>query len=121
MKSNKQVKQMIADIKLQGRKAIWSGEESEVFAAKNLKQVEDEFGITEEFPDEYNNVVSTSWRFWWKPCLSEKVWKDGKYITRGKPAYNRCGELMEAFEYLPLICGVYGGADDVVQVYTSYN
>ncbi|HDY8168844.1 TPA: hypothetical protein RQK98_004173 [Vibrio vulnificus] len=118
---NKRAKQMITDVVLQGRKAIWSGDETEVFAAKSLKCIEDEFGITEEFPDEYGNVVSANWRYWWRPCLCEKQYQNGKYITRGKPAYNRHGELMEEFEYLPLICGVYGAADDVAQVSTSYN
>ncbi|GAB3528565.1 hypothetical protein [Photobacterium alginatilyticum] len=120
MKSNKQVKQMITDVTLQGRKAIWFGEESEIFAAKNLEQLENEFGEKEEFPDAYGNVVSADWRFWWKPCLCEKDYKNGKYITHGQPAYNRQGELTVAFEYLPLICGVYGNTNDVAQVSSSY-
>lgn len=94
---NKRAKQMICDVVLQGRVAIWHGEESEIFAAKNLKQLNDEFGMNEEFPDKFDNVISKDYRFWWKPCIDEE------------------GNV------LPLICGVYGGADDVAQVTTSYN
>ena len=118
---NKRVKQMICDVVLKGRKAVWYGDETEVFAAKSLKQIEDEFGITEEFPDEYNNIVSANWRYWWKVCLSEKEYTNGKYITKGASVYNKHGELIPEYERLPLICGVYGGADDVAQVLTSYN
>lgn len=119
---NKRVKQMIADVVLQGRKAFWHGDETEVFAAKSFDQLNDEFGM-EEFPDEFGNVVATNWKYWWKCCVSEKEWchKKGKYITKGSPVHNRKGEIMEELERLPLICGVYGGAEDVAQVSTSYN
>ncbi|MEZ9372138.1 hypothetical protein AB4235_05590 [Vibrio cyclitrophicus] len=118
---NKRVKQMIVDITLQGRKAIWSGDESEVFAAKDIEHVEQYFGITEEFKDEHDNVASSNWRFWWAPCLCEKEYKDGRYVLRGKQAFNKHGEKMEQFETMPLICGVYGDASDVAQILTSYN
>ncbi len=93
---NKQVKQMICDITLQGRVAMWHGDESEIFAAKNLEQLNEEFGV-EEFPDKFNNVISKSYKFWWLPCVDE----DGNV--------------------LPSISGVYGGGDDVAQVSTSYD
>lgn len=120
---NKRAKQMICDVVLQGRVAIWHGEESEVFAANSVEQLDEEFGKLDDeaYYDNNGNVVSKNWRYWWSPCVCEKQWKDGKYITCGTPVYNRSGELMEEFEKLPLICGVYGGGDDVAQVTTSYN
>ncbi|CAH9016526.1 hypothetical protein VP137E351_P0068 [Vibrio phage 137E35-1] len=36
---NIRAKQMIADVALKGRKAIWYGEESEIFAAKKCSTV----------------------------------------------------------------------------------
>ncbi len=119
---NKKVKQMLFDVVLKGRKAIWHGDESGVFAAKSLEQLNAEFGV-EEFPDEYGCVVSSNWKYWWTPCTSEKEFnrKTGKYITKGAPVFNRKGELVECYEKLPLICGVYGGSDDIAQVLTSYS
>lgn len=118
---NKQAKQMIVDITLKGRKAIWSGDESEVFAAKDIEHVELYFGITEEFKDEYDNVVSSNWRFWWAPSLCEKECKNGRYVLKGKQAFNKHGEKVEHLEIMPLINGVYGDANDVAQILTSYN
>lgn len=114
---------MISDIVLKGRKAIWQGDETEVFAAKSLEQIEREFGVTEEFPDEHGNIVSRSWKYWWTPCVSEKEWDSNKkkYITKGGVVKNKTGEIIYYYEKLPLICGVYGGADDVAQVLTSYS
>ena len=64
-----------------------------------------------------------SYKTWWKPCLCEKAWDSdkGKYITKGRPVYNKQGDLIEYLEYLPLINGVYGGKDDVAMLTTSYN
>ena len=120
---NKHVKQMISDVVLKGRVAIWQGDESEVFAAKSLKQIEDEFGVTEEFPDEHGNIVSKSWKYWWTTCVSEKEWdtKKQKYVTKGSVVKNKDGEPVNYYERLPLICGVYGGTNDVAQVLTSYS
>ncbi|WP_114774495.1 hypothetical protein [Vibrio cholerae] len=119
---NKRVKQMICDVVLQGRKAFWHGEESEVFAAKSVDQLNDEFGM-EEAADEYGNLVSANWRYFWRPCVSEKEWNSqtGKHITKGQPAYNKKGHLLAEYEVLPLICGVYGDAEDIAQLTTSYN
>ncbi|HEJ2457999.1 TPA: hypothetical protein SLZ51_002349 [Vibrio cholerae] len=120
--NNKQVKQMISDVVLQGRKAFWHGEESEVFAAKSFEQLNDYFGM-EEAEDERGNLVSTNWQYFWRPCVSEKGWdnKKGRYITKGAPCYNKRGELINEYEVLPLICGVYGNAEDIAQLTTSYN
>lgn len=120
--SNKKAKQMIADVVLQGRKAFWHGDETEVFAAKSFEQLNDEFGM-EEFPDDEGNLVAANWKYWWKTCVSEKKWcnKKGKYITKGQLMYGADGELIQEHERLPLICGVYGGADDVAQILTSYS
>lgn len=119
--SNIEIKKIITRTVLQERVAIWYGDETEVFAANSIEQLEDEFGVDEVFKDEYNNVVSTNWRYWWTPCLTEKAYVDGKFVSKGQKAYNKHGELIAEYEYLPLICGVYGGADDVAQVLTSYN
>ncbi|ELJ8564032.1 hypothetical protein RUK47_002934 [Vibrio cholerae] len=119
---NKQAKQMISDVVLKGRKAFWHGEESEVFAAQSFEQMNDEFGM-EEAADEHGNLVSADWRYFWRPCVSEKEWdsKKGKYITKGAPCRNKEGELMAEYEVLPFICAVYGNADDVAQLTTSYH
>ena len=119
---NKKFKQMLVDVVLQGRKAYWYGEESETFAAPSLREFEDEFG--ENFIEECEvGLAWKSYKTWWKPCLCEKAWDSdkGKYITKGKPVYNKQGELIEYWEYLPLINGVYGGKDDVAMLTTSYN
>ncbi|MES1922266.1 hypothetical protein MHBO_003774 [Bonamia ostreae] len=113
---------MLVSIVLKGRKAIWHSEESEVFAANSLEQLEDEFEVLEDSRDDFKNIVSANWRYWWQPCLSEKCFVNGKYVTRGAKAINkRTGGVMENYEVLPLICGVYGGKDDICQVTTSYN
>ncbi len=120
---NKNAKQMISDAVLKGRVAIWQGDESEVFAAKSLKQIEDEFGVTEEFPDDNGNVVSRNWKYWWTLCVSEKEWdsKNKKYLTKGSKVLNKDGSAINYYERLPLICGVYGGENDVAQVLTCYS
>lgn len=119
---NKRVKQMIADVTLQGRKAFWHGEETEVFAAKNFEQLNGAFGMDED-KDASGNLVSANWRYFWRPCVSEKEWNSqtGKYITKGQPVYSKKGHLLAEYEVLPLICGVYGGAQDIAQLTTSYN
>ncbi|MGD8109347.1 hypothetical protein [Vibrio sp. TRT 17S01] len=127
--SNKKAKQMICDVVLQGRKAIWYGEESEVYAAQSAEQIEKYFGTDslEEMREGLKKgeskdfVISRNWRYWWTPCICEKEWGNGKYITRGVPVRNKKGELIEHYEALPLICGVYGDSETVAQVTTSYN
>jgi hypothetical protein len=121
---NKQVKQMIVDSLLQGRKAFWHGEESEVYAAKSLQCLDEEFGVQDDYCyDKNGNVAWSNYKTWWKPCLSEKCWdsKNGKFTTKGKTVYNKDGELVECHEILPLICAVYGDKEDIAMITTSYN
>lgn len=130
---NKRVKQMLFDVVLKGRKAIWYGEESEVYAAQNVAQIEKYFGTNylEEMREDIRKsieenesedfVISRDWRFWWSPCVCEKAYKNGKYITRGGPVLNKQGELIKHYESLPLISAVYGDSETVAQVSTSYN
>lgn len=130
---NKRAKQMIFDVVLKGRKAIWYGEESEVYAANSVEQIEKYFGTdyleemredirkTIEENGEEDFVISRNWRYWWTPCVCEKEYKDGKYITRGGTVFNRSGELIKYYETLPLVSAVYGDSETVAQVSTSYN
>ncbi len=122
---NTKVKQMLVSVILDGRKAIWYGEDSEVYAANSLEQIEDHFRECldgEDCTDEHKNVISSNWRYWWTPCVSEKECKKGKLVTKGTQVKSTItGKVMEQYERLPLICGVYGSAKDISQVLTSYN
>ncbi|MPX98234.1 hypothetical protein EHW61_16535 [Salinivibrio sp. VYel6] len=108
---NKRAKQMIVDVTLKGRKAIWHGEESEVHAAKSVEQINDHYGM-----DEGGEVITSNWHYWWQMQLCEI----GDKMV-GKPAIGRDGTVIPHYELLPLVCAVYGNADDVCQVSTSYN
>lgn len=113
---NKQAKQMIADVALKGRKAIWYGEESEIFAANSVQQCHEEYSWSED--DEcQGEVIPSSWKYWWKPCAFEIGIDDMK----GNPAKNKDGSINPYYEILPLICGVYGDENEICQVSTSYN
>lgn len=113
---NKRVKQMIAYVALQGRKAIWYGEESEVFAANSVEQCHDEFKWSDNDECE-GGIIYSSWRYWWSPCAFEIGVDDMK----GNPVRNKDGSINPYYESLPLICGVYGDKETVAQVSTSYN
>ncbi|EOW9163191.1 hypothetical protein ACN1T8_003812 [Vibrio cholerae] len=116
---NKQAKQMISDVVLKGRKAFWHYEESEIFAAQSLEQLNDSFRMD---ADEAGDLLSADWRYFWKPQLSGKAWdaKKRKCITKGAPAFNSDGEALNHCEILPLICAVWGGKDVICQISTSY-
>lgn len=119
---NKKVKQMLFDVIVKGRKAIWYGEESEVFAANSMEQIEEHFGedLLSELTENDGDCVlpkSKSYKFWWKPCAFEIGIDDMK----GKPVINKDGTVNPYYESLPLICGVYGDKEEIVQVATSYN
>lgn len=119
---NKRVKQMIADIILQGRKAVWYGEETEIFAALNEQHCEDEFKEgyfpkTEKY--DYCGIASSDWKYWWQPCAYEFDYKTER--MSGGVVKNSHGDILPYYQSLPLLCGVYGNSDDVVQVSTSYN
>lgn len=122
---NVKVKQMLFSVILKDRKAIWYGEESEIYAANSIEQIENHFreGLdTDDLIDEHKNVISKNWRYWWRPIVSEKEYKKGKFITKGTPVKSKStGKVMKEFERLPLICGVYGDKEEIVQVATSYN
>lgn len=115
---NKQVKQMIVSVVLQGRKAIWHGEETEIFAANSVEQLDEEFGKMDDelFYDENSNVVSNNWKFWWTPCAFEI----GIDEMKGQPVKNKDGSINPYYESLPLICGVYGDSNTIAMVSTSY-
>ncbi|AUS00312.1 hypothetical protein NVP1273O_35 [Vibrio phage 1.273.O._10N.286.54.C7] len=113
---NKIAKQMIADVALKGRKAIWYGEESEVFAANSAKQCHKEYSCGDDDECE-GGIVSSDWRFWWSPYAFEI----GIDEMKGKPVINKDGSINPYYESLPLVCGVYGGPNDIAQVSTSYN
>lgn len=116
-KSNKQIKQAIVDVTLKGRKALWHGEESEIFAAKSVKHLNDEFGvIDDDYPNDNAGVAFKSWKPWWIPCLNEK--EPG---VNGHPVKMKDGSIHPHYVSLPLICNVYGGSDSICQVSTSYN
>lgn len=117
---NKKIKQSIVDVVLQGRRAIWFGEETEVFAAISHSQLEDEFGPAADYEkDDNENVISKDWRYWWKPIASEKQFSEGRFITKGSKVYSKKGELIEYLEKLPLICGVHGNRYTISQVSTT--
>lgn len=113
---NKRVKQMIVDVALQGRAAYWYQEETEIYAARSLEDIEYYFGEVEEFPDDWCNLVSADWRWWWGYQAGEV---EGK--IKGKKCKNRDGEIMKGWQVLPIICSVYGGPFDVAQVSTGCN
>lgn len=125
MAKNKTVKQMIVDVVLQGRKAIWYGEETEIFACQNVEQIEAEFkeGCLTEMREylesgERSEFVSwTDWKEWWKPC----VFEIGTEPRKGKPVINSNGTINPYMEVLPIICGVNGDANKICQISTSYN
>lgn len=117
---NKRVKQMLFDVVLKGRKAIWYGEESEIFAANSVEQCHEEFKLLDNDECE-GGVISSNWRYWWTPCVCEKAYKNGKYITRGGPVLNKQGELIKYYESLPLISAVYGNSETVAQISTRDN
>lgn len=117
MKTNKQIKQAIVDVTMKGRKALWHGEESEIFAAKSVEQLNDEFGVPDEdYPDECGGIAFKSWKTWWIPCLNEK--EPG---LKGQPVKMKDGTIHPHYVSLPLICNVYGDGDCIAQVSTSYN
>lgn len=114
---NKQVKQMIADIVLHGRKAVWYGEESEIFAANSVKQCHEEYSYEDD--DEcLGEIISSHWKFWWQPCLFEFDYRNEK--IKGKQ-YTDNRDIIQHYQRLPLICAVYGSTNDISQVSTSYN
>lgn len=114
--SNKKAKQMIADVVLQGRKAYWYGQENDVYAAMSFEHINDYFGDFEE-EDEFGNLISADWRYWWQDCLNEQATDSkGKFVMKGSKAFNKSGEVMVGFEVLPLISAVYGGGNEVAIV-----
>lgn len=112
---NKRVKQMLFDVVLKGRKAIWYGEESEIFAANSVEQCHEEFKLSDDDECE-GGVISSNWRYWWAPCAFEI----GVDNIKGGLVKNKDGSINPYYESLPLICGVYGDANTVAQVSTSY-
>lgn len=115
--SNHEIKRIIAVAVLKGRKALWHGEVSEVFAANSVEQLNEEFGvIDEENPNENVGVSFTGVKGWWKPCVNEK--EEG---LRGQPVKNKDGTINPNYISLPLICNVYGDGETIAQVSTSYN
>lgn len=106
-KSNKQVKAMILDVALQGRKTFWHGESSDIFAAKSAEHIRDYFG--ENSDDCETEQMKGSVKFWWSDCVNEIEDK-----VKGK-------RIDKYHELLPLVCNLYGNRDTVCQVSTSYN
>lgn len=90
---NKTFKQSQVDSLLKGRKLFWYGEESELFLAKSLQHLEDEFGegYYPHADGEYGycGEVKVDWRYWWQPCLCEKGTDvvTGLPITKGTPPW----------------------------------
>lgn len=114
--SNLAIKQAIAEVTLKGRKALWHGEVTEVFAANSTDQLNEEYGIIdEENPNDDVGVSFTGFKGWWRPCMNEK--EEG---LRGQPVKRKDGTINPNYIYLPLICNVYGDADCIAQVSTSY-
>lgn len=114
--SNLAIKQSIVDVVLDGRKAFWHGEETEVFAANSVDQLNDEYGIIdEEEPEKSGGISFTNIKGWWIQCLNEK--EEG---LRGRTVYRKDGTVNPNYLYLPLICNVYGKADCIAAVSTSY-
>lgn len=109
--NNKRVKQMIADLVMQGRKVYWYGEETEKFLAPSERAIRDEFN---DGPDEYEcELISTNWRYMWKGCLFER---DAREPYKGAKVYDKQGALKPHLELLPLLTGYTGKADEVVQI-----
>lgn len=94
---NSKVKQMITNEVLKGRKLFWFGEETEIFVAKSLQQLADEFGWPEEDEpvSEQGGEIPLSW-----------LWKLG---------YDEEGTTTRAINW------VYGDAGSVCQLSSSYN
>ncbi|MGI2045985.1 hypothetical protein [Shewanella oncorhynchi] len=113
-KNNKRVKQMMADVTMQGRKVFWCGEKSEIFLAPSRAKVLELFDESDEFECEQ---IKNGWCFMWQMCASEKA-PDEPYI--GRKMYDKRGKLIPHYETLPLISGYMGRADEVVQLSTSY-
>lgn len=126
MVRNKTIKQMLVDVVLQGRKAIWYGEETEIFACKSVEQLEAEFkeGCLKEMREcleagERSDFARwANWKGWWRPCVFERR---SLATMKGKPVCRRDGSIAPYLESLPIICSINGGADDIVLVSTSYN
>ncbi len=95
---NKAAKEMMTTTTLKGRKVFWFGEETEIFVAKSLQQLVDEFGL----PDEDEALAEQGG----KVRLSY-LWKKG---------YNEEGSSTE-----PVINWVYGDTDTICQLSSSYN
>lgn len=96
---NKQVRKMLVDIKLKGRKLFWFGEESEVFLANSKQQLIDEFGeIAGEAIDEYCERIPNVYNYMWRD------WYCGE-TERKEKVYN----------------WIYGDENEVSMISTSYN
>lgn len=124
-KRNKQVKQMIADIVLDGRKAFWHGETTEIFAAQSVSQLNEEFGLVDEdLPeDEQGGLVSANYKWWWGSvlCEIEGKRKGQKPNMRKDTPEHVKKHYEEHYQCLPAICFVFKDGNSISQISTSYN
>ena len=97
MKNN--AKQIIENAVLKGRKVFWFGEETEIFVAKSVEQLVEEYGLQDEDEtlEEQSGQLPIS--YLWRIRLLDEL----------------DGTCHNAINY------VYGDKDTVVQLTTSYN
>ncbi len=122
---NKRVKQMMADVVMQGRKVFWFGEDTEIFLAPSKA------AILEAYPEPPSNpqaqyqdlsdseceLITGNWRYMWRLALHEKCTYEP---YKGRKVYNSRGKLIPYYEYLPLLSGYSGRANEIVQLSSSY-
>lgn len=108
--NNKRVKQMMADLVMQGRKVYWYGEETEKFLAPSEQDIREVFKDAKEYECE---LISADWRYMWKGCLFEK---DTNEPYKGAKVYDKQGRLNPCYELLPLLSGYTGGQYEVIQL-----
>lgn len=109
--NNKRVKQMIADLVMQGRKVYWYGEETEKFLAPSEQAIRDEFN---DASDDYEcELISADWRYMWRGCICER---DTREPYKGEKVYDKKGQIIPHFELLPLLTGYKGTSDEVIQL-----